>query len=100
VLKNQSGFLNHGIGPRPLIPKAPRICLSDEAKMKIRAAIKDEPSVDSECKKGDAVVQSQVKSGKSTKPLKSNCKSCKENTGVTPESNCSQPLILLQHLTG
>ena len=81
VLKNQSGFLNRAFAPRPLIPKAPRIRLSEEAKMKIRAAIKDEPSVDSEHKKGDAATHPQVKSGKPTKPVKSNRKSCKENRG-------------------
>ena len=42
VLKNQSGYLNPGMDPTPLIPKALRVRLSDEAKAKLREAIKEE----------------------------------------------------------
>ena len=35
VLKNQSGFLNPGMNPVPLIPKAPRVRLSEDAKVKL-----------------------------------------------------------------
>ena len=42
VLKNQSGYLNPGMDPTPLIPKAPRVRLSAEAKAKLREVIKEE----------------------------------------------------------
>ena len=42
VLKNQSGYLNPGMNPTPLIPKAPRVRLSDDAKAKLRAVITEE----------------------------------------------------------
>ena len=42
VLKNQSGYLNAGMEPRPLIRKAPKVRLSEEALTKLRAAFKDE----------------------------------------------------------
>ena len=46
VLKNQSGYLNPGMEPTPLIPKAPRVHLSDEAKAKLREVIKEEQNPD------------------------------------------------------
>ena len=42
VMKNASAFLNPGIDPTPLIPKAPRVRLSSEAKTKLREAIKQD----------------------------------------------------------
>ena len=42
VLKNQSGYLNPGMDPTPLIPKAPRVRVSDDAKAKLRAVIKED----------------------------------------------------------
>ena len=70
VLKNQSGFLNPEMHPTPLIPKAPRIRLSEEAKTKLHAVIKEEPTVASEYKKSGKVVHPQVKPGKMTKSVK------------------------------
>ena len=48
VLKNQSGFLNRGMQPTPLIPKATRVRLSVEEKSKIRAIIHEKPGALSE----------------------------------------------------
>ena len=39
VVKKASAFLNPGMDPTPLIPKAPRVRLSEEAKLKLRAVI-------------------------------------------------------------
>ena len=41
VLKNQSGFLNPNMHPTPLIPKAPKVRLSEEALSKLRRVIHD-----------------------------------------------------------
>ena len=54
VLRNQSGYLNAGIEPRPLIPKAPKVRLSEDALMKLRVAIKDESSTKPESMKSGA----------------------------------------------
>ena len=42
VVKNSSAFLNPVMDPTPLIPKAPRVRLSSEAKTKLREAIKQD----------------------------------------------------------
>ena len=41
VLKNQSEALNPRMAARPLIPKAPRVRLTEEAKKNLRDAIND-----------------------------------------------------------
>ena len=43
ILKNQSGFLNPGMDPTPLIPKAPRVRLGEEAVQKLRGFIHGDP---------------------------------------------------------
>ena len=45
ILKNQSGFLNPGMGPTPLIPKAPRVRLGEEAVQKLRGLIHGTPNL-------------------------------------------------------
>ena len=42
VLKNQSGFLNPNMHPTPLIPKAPKVRLSEAALIKLRRVVHDE----------------------------------------------------------
>ena len=69
------------MNPTPLIPKPPRVRLSEEAKAKLRSAIKDESNV-------------EVKLEKDAKPLKPTRKSSKEKTAPQPVTNCSQPLVL------
>ena len=81
ILKNQSGFLNPGMNPTPLTPKPARVRLSEEAKAKLRSAIKEESSA-------------EVKPGKSAKFVKPTRKSSKEKTVSQPATNCSQPLVL------
>ena len=78
VLKNQSGYLNVGMEPRPLIPKAPRVRLSEEALTKLRSVISNESTVKptSEVKKSK---------GKNSNP---------KATTPTPTNNNSGPLIL------
>ena len=45
ILKNQSGFLNPGMDPTPLIPKAPRVCLGEEAVQKLHGFIHGTPNL-------------------------------------------------------
>ena len=65
VLKNQSGYLNAGMNPTPLIPKPSRIRLSEEAKAKIRAAIKDDPKPEA-----TPLVESKTEKVRKTKKAK------------------------------
>ena len=87
VVKNHSGFLNPGMHPTPLIPKAPRICLSEEAKAKLRAAIKEEPIA-------EPAVRLGVKSEGQPKSEKTNHKSAKSAKHPQSITNSHQPLVL------
>ena len=73
VLKNPSAFLNPGLEPRPLIPKATRVRLSEDAKKKLREAIHDESSsasteTEPKRQKGGKVVKPKQASLKETVP--------------------------------
>ena len=45
VLKNQSAALNPRLNAKPLLPKAPRVRLTEEAKANLRAIIDNKPTV-------------------------------------------------------
>ena len=81
VVKKSSALLNTGMDPTPLIPKVPRVHLSEDAKSKLRLAIKSESNT-------------EVKAEKSVKSVKSTGKSSKEKAGSNHVINSSQPLIL------
>ena len=88
VLKNKSGYLNHGMNPTPLIPKAPRVHLSEEAKSKLRSIILEKACVESgEQQKVNKSVITEMKSEKQTKTVKRGAK--KEVTKPLPVTNCS-----------
>ena len=93
VLKSSSSYLNPGLPVRPLIPKAPRTRLSESAKEKLRAAIRDKPISEPAESKDQTVLQPEVKPGKPTKCVKPKCVSCKESA-LPSDTNCSQPLVL------
>ena len=90
VMKNASAFLNPGMDPTPLIPKAPRVRLSEEGKLKLRAVIYNQPEsetieVANNVESNNARVK---KRGQSNKSVKTQVESVKQFT------NCSQPLVL------
>ena len=93
VVKSSSAFLNPGLEPRPLIPKAPRVRLSEEAKLKLRAAIHGDPSSDTTDSKVEGVIQPVLKTEKRRKSGKPKQFVYKEPAPL-PITNCSQPLIL------
>ena len=69
VLKNQAGFLNPGMHPTPLIPKAPKVRLSKEALTKLRAFIHDEPKSTSDDKNPKPETAEPKPAAKCSKPL-------------------------------
>ena len=93
VLKSSSSFLNPGLPTRPLVAKAPRTRLSEEAKAKLRAAIHDKPTSESTELKTETVIYPEANSGKKVKVVKPKRKSRKESVPPTV-TKCSQPLIL------
>ena len=87
ILKNQTGFLNPGMNPTPLVPKAPRVRLSEEAKAQLRTAIKEEV-------KNEPAVRLGVKSeGQPTSEI-TNHKSTKSAKHNQTAPNSHQPLVL------
>ena len=92
VLKNQSGYLNPGMDPRPLIPKAPRVRVSEEAVQKLRATIHG---------KSELAATSEP----SNRPESSNQPECVEKKRRGPnrasaEQSPNQPLILASASAG
>ena len=85
VLKNPSAFLNPGMHPTPLIPKAQRVRLSEEAKKKLRSVIYNQPKSEVTEPVNDEAIDLDVK--KQGRPVK-------KPESVKAVTNCSQPLVL------
>ena len=68
VVKNPSAFLNPGMHPTTLIPKAQRVRLSVEAKKKLRSAIHNQPKSEVTEPVNNEVVDLDVK--KQGRPVK------------------------------
>ena len=75
VLKKPSAYLNPGMDPTPLIPKATRVRLSSEAKTKLREVIKQDRNPELTSHVG---VKSE-KASKSTKVKKSSSRNATHN---------------------
>ena len=93
VLKKPSAFLNPGMAATALIPKAPRVRLSEEAKKKLRASIHGEPKSEGTEPKVGVTTESVIKTEKRRKSGKPK-QFVYKKPEATPHTNCSQPLIL------
>ena len=85
VVKNASAFLNPGIDPTPLTPKAPRVRLSKQAVQKLRSVIHDKPVCNSAESKEASINQPVIKTEKHHESGKPKNFVCDKTT---------QPLIL------
>ena len=81
--------------PTPLIPKAPRVRLSEEAKAKLRTVIHEKPCFESgEPQKTNESNIPEVKSEKRSNVVKPKRGSKKDVIKQPLFTNCSQPLVL------